>query len=76
MSDDPIIWNSKVTDVEGYSLEPNLSIEYPHVDFVQALDIAEQGKDFFLTKDISGEFVLFSDEPTSKHFFRMFEGPL
>lgn len=61
-------------DLDGYLFKKSLAPKYPHIDFVQALDVTEEGKDFFIIKDIiSGGFILLSDEPTSKHFFRMFE---
>lgn len=63
-------------DIEAYELDKTLQRDYEYIDFVLALDKdkewSEEDKDFFVIKDITGDFMLFKDEPVSKHFFNLF----
>ncbi|QOR36358.1 hypothetical protein IMX26_05970 [Clostridium sp. 'deep sea'] len=64
--------------LDSYILDKSLPQHYPNIDFVLALDVKKidrySNNDFFIIKDIpSDKFILFEDEPVSKHFFNMFK---
>ncbi|KNF09943.1 hypothetical protein CLPU_1c01080 [Gottschalkia purinilytica] len=63
-------------DIQGYELDEKLYKEYEYIDFVLAMDKDKEklgeNKDFFIIKDITGDFMLFKDKPVSKYFFNLF----